>query len=58
MDLLPLTPEEAAVARFVREKVVAGDESEEGLVRFDTWLLALWKDLGFDYRGEIVELNE
>lgn len=58
VDLLPLTSEEAAVGNFVREKVVAGDESEKGLVQFDTWLLGVWKDLGFDYRGEIIELSE
>ena len=58
VDLLPLTSEEAAVGNFVREKVVAGDESEKGLMRFDTWLLALWRDIGFDYRGEIIELSE
>lgn len=58
VELLPLTPEETAVGAFIREKVVDGDESEKGLVRFDIWLLNLWKDLGFDYRGEILELSE
>jgi len=58
VELLPLTAEEAAVSSFVRETVVAGDESEDGLMRFDTWLLALWRDIGFDYRGEIIELSE
>jgi hypothetical protein len=58
VELLPLTPEEAAVGTFIREKVVGGDESAEGLVRFDDWLLSLWKDLGFDYRGEILEFSE
>jgi hypothetical protein len=58
VELLPLTPEEAAVGSFVREKVIAGDESEKGLERFDGWLLGVWKDFNFDYRGEIIELSE
>jgi hypothetical protein len=57
VELMPLTPEEAAVARYVRERVIEGDESEEGMKKFDSWLLALWKDLGLDFRGEILELS-
>ena len=58
VELLPLTPEEAAVGSFVRERVVAGDESKAGMVLFDDWLLALWKEIAFDFRGELIELAE
>lgn len=49
------TPAEAGVARFLLEKVMLGDEGSEGRARFDEWLLALWREIGLDYRGEYLE---
>jgi hypothetical protein len=57
-NLLHLTAEEAAVARFVKEKVIAGGDSEKEKERFDSWLEDLWRGLAFDYRGEMLELQE
>jgi len=57
VELLPLTVDEAAVARFVREQIIKGDETEIGRDRFDSWLLDLWKELSFDFRGEYLELQ-
>lgn len=57
VERLAPTPEEAAVALFVREKVILGDEGKEGRERFDDWLLGVWKDLRLDFRGEILELE-
>jgi hypothetical protein len=57
-DLLPLTAEEAAVARLVKEKVILGNEGEEGRMRFDRWLEELWAEAALDFRGEFLELRE
>ena len=48
--------DEAASARFLREKVILGDESEAGRKRFDDWLLGLWREINFDFRGEALEI--
>jgi hypothetical protein len=58
VELLPLTADEATVARFVRERVIKDDEQEAGRERFDSWLLGLWKELSFDFRGEYLELQD
>ena len=56
-ELLPTTADEAATARFLREKVILGDESEAGRGRFDDWLLELWQEINIDFRGEALELT-
>jgi hypothetical protein len=56
-ELLPPNAEEAAVARFLREKVILGDESEAGRKRFDDWLLGLWREIRLDFKGEALELS-
>jgi hypothetical protein len=58
VERMALTAEEAAVARFVSEKVIMGDEGEEGTKRFDSWLEDLWRERAFEYRGEFLELQE
>jgi len=58
VELLPLTTDEAAIARFIRQEVVRGDETEVGRERFDDWLFDLWKDAALDFRGEILEVPE
>ncbi len=57
VERLAPTPEEAAVARFLREKVIDGREDEKGKELFDDWLLALWREIGFEFRGEAMELQ-
>lgn len=52
------TPAEAGVARFLLEKVMLGDEGDEGRARFERWLLALWREAGLDYRGEYLETEK
>ena len=49
------TPEEAGVARFLREQVLLGDEGDKGRARFDDWLLALWRAIDLDFRAEARE---
>ena len=55
-ELLRPTADEAAAARFLREKVILGDEAEAGRERFDDWLLGLWREIALDFRGEALEL--
>jgi copper chaperone CopZ len=51
--LLPLTPDEAAIARFLSAGVLkaGGNERKD----FEAWLLGLWRSIGFDFRGEVAE---
>lgn len=58
VELMPPTPEEAAVSRFLRERVISDDEEEKGRGLFDEWLLELWREIELDFRGEILELQE
>lgn len=58
VELLPLTADEAAIARFIRQEVIRGDETEVGRERFDDWLLDLWKKAALDFRGEILEVTK
>lgn len=56
-ELLTTTADEAAIARFLKEKVILGDESETGRKRFDDWLLELWREINLDFKGEALELT-
>lgn len=56
LEMLPLTDEEAMVARYIRENILLGDETEIGRERFDKWLFELWKEIALDFRGEGLEL--
>lgn len=56
-DALDPTPEEAGIARYLREKVLLGDEGEKGRARFDDWLLALWLKTELEFFGEHLELK-
>lgn len=58
VDLLPLTADEAAIARFIGREVLRGNENEVGRERFEDWLLNLWKDTALDFRGEALEVAE
>jgi len=54
-EALNPTPVEAGIARYIREKVLEGDEGEKGRARFDAWLQDLWKELHLDFRPEYYE---
>jgi len=57
VEHLAATAEESAVARFLREKVIHDREDEKGRELFDDWLFALWKEIGFEFRGEVLEFQ-
>ena len=52
-NLLDVSPSEAAIAGFVTTEVMAGKMNDPKA--FDAWLLKLWREIEFDFRGEALE---
>lgn len=52
--LRPLTGDEKIIAAFIEEEVTKKDPENSGKL-FDAWLLALWRDLNFNFYGEFAE---
>jgi hypothetical protein len=51
--MLPLSPDETAIAGFVLVQVLGGDQNNRRA--FENWLLNLWRGIAFEFRGEAVE---
>ena len=56
-EALRPTPGEAGIALFLKEKVMLGDDGEQGRARFDSWLRSLWKEVRLDFRPEYLEFS-
>lgn len=51
-DLREPSPQEAAVGRFLRARVLGAGEERAA---FDRWLGELWRTVGLDFRGELLD---
>lgn len=53
------TADEKAMARYVSKEILGGEEGhKESIKKFDAWLKVLYEELDFEFRGEIMELQE
>jgi copper chaperone CopZ len=57
-DRLEPTREESAMARYIHEKIVMGEEGKKGAELFDAWLMKLYGELEFIFLGESMELGD